>query len=194
MALKRTLQLGDPRLKAVNLPVKDFQSPALTQAIQDLSDTMVHNSLIGMAAPQIGVNLNIFVTQPRKTKTRDLNTDQLRIYLNPTIIHYSKIQNLIYEGCGSVMHGKLFGPVIRPQEITLKAQDEKGRWFTLACNGILARVIQHEYDHLFGVEFTEKISNYKKLMSLRFYQKMMLHPAPILVSASQTTILEFKYL
>jgi peptide deformylase len=75
MSIRRTLQLGDPRLKAPNQSISDFKSPGLIQSISDLRETMIHNNLIGMAAPQIGVNLKFFVTQPRKTKTRDLNSD-----------------------------------------------------------------------------------------------------------------------
>ena len=78
---------------------------------------------------------------------------------------------MIYEGSGSVVHGKLFGLVKRLKEVIIEAYDEKGSRFEIKTDGLLARVIQREYDHMFGIEFTEKISDYKKLTSNTFYRK-----------------------
>ena len=166
MAVRKTIQIGDPRLKAPNKEAKDFSAPKIKKVIKDLKDTMIKNDLIGLAAPQIGENYKIFVTQPRKTKARRLpKGDKFRVYINPKITYFSKKQNIIYEGCGSVLNGTLFGPVKRPEEIKVVARDENQKKFQVHCNGILARVIQHEYDHLDGIEFTEKIYDYKKLMA-----------------------------
>lgn len=194
MAVRKTIQIGDPRLKADNIVVKDFSDPQVKKVIQDLKDTMIKNDLIGMAAPQIGYNYKIFITQPRKTKARKLpKGDKLRIYINPKIVKSSKKVNLIYEGCGSVMNGNLFGPVKRPEEITIEADDEKGEKFQIRCNGILSRVIQHENDHMVGVEFTEKISDYKKLMAREFYIKNIRNSKEQL-EASNITVVEYKKL
>lgn len=95
----------------------------------------------------------------------------MRIYINPRIIGFSKENSIIYEGCGSVAHGDLFGPVKRPKKITLEACNEKMQKYRLECDGILSRVIQHEYDHLAAIEFTEKITDYKELTSREFYMK-----------------------
>jgi peptide deformylase len=78
---------------------------------------------------------------------------------------------LIYEGCGSVANGAIFGPVMRSEEIEVEAIDEKGKKFRLRANGILARVIQHEYDHLMGVEFMQKVSDYSKIIVGDYYRK-----------------------
>lgn len=172
MAVRNTIQIGHPALKAKNNKVTSFKSPLTNKLIKDLKNTIRKNELIGISAPQIKENYKIFVTEPRKTKYRTADqADEFRVYINPTIISYSKSQNIIYEGCGSVVYGKLFGPVKRPREIVIKAFDEKGDMFQLKCDGILARVIQHEYDHLFGIEFTEKIYDHKLLMSDKFYRK-----------------------
>jgi len=69
-----------------------------------------------------------------------------------------------YEGCGSVP-GNIFGPVERPKKITVEAFDQHGRKFQLTCDGILGRVIQHEMDHLHGIEFVEKVQDYTKLLN-----------------------------
>lgn len=194
MAVKKTIQIGDPRLKAENLVVKDFDDPKVKKVINDLKDTMIKNDLIGMAAPQIGYNYKMFITQPRKTKARKLlKGDKLRIYINPKIVKSSKKQNIIYEGCGSVLNGNLFGPVRRPQEITIEAYDTKGERFQIRCDGILARVIQHENDHMVGIEFTEKICDYKKLMAREFYIKTVRNSEEQL-QAANITIVEFKKL
>lgn len=128
--------------------------------------------MIGIAAQQIGENWKIFVTEPRETKTRPVDqADELRVYINPEIVWSSDEESIIYEGCGSVLNTSLFGPVKRPKDITVEAFDQNGNKFRLTCNGILSRVIQHEYDHLSGIEFIEKIFDYKKLMSAEFYFK-----------------------
>ena len=163
MAQRDTLQIGDPRLKAKNAVVSDFCDPAIKQLVKDLTDTMRENQLIGMAAPQIGENYTVFVTEPRETKARSADqADELRIFINPKIIFFSKERSLIYEGCGSVCHGQLFGPVIRPKEITVEAYDGTGKEFSFTCDGILARVIQHEYDHIDGKLFIDYLKPLKK--------------------------------
>lgn len=170
--VRDTIQIGDLRLKAENKVVTDFGYPKVLQVVDDLIDTMHQNGLIGIAAQQIGENWKIFVTEPRETENRPTDqADELRVYINPTIVEFSKEESEIYEGCGSVLKGALFGPVNRPKEITIEAFDQKGNKFRLNCDGILARVIQHEYDHLLGIEFTEKISDYKKLMTADFYRE-----------------------
>ena len=172
MAVRDTLQIGDLRLKAENKVVTDFNDLIVKQVIEDLVDTMHQNELIGMAAQQIGENWKIFVTEPRETKSRPADqADELRVYINPTIVESSPEENIIYEGCGSVLNGQLFGPVKRPRKITIEAYDKDGHKFRLTSDGILARVIQHENDHLSGIEFTEKIYDYKMLMTAEFYRQ-----------------------
>lgn len=173
MAIRETIQIGDPRLKAKNKSINNFDVPIVKQVIDDLIDSMHSKKLlVGLSAPQIGENYKIFITEPRKTKFRTGDqVDKLRVYINPDIIHYSSEKTIMYEGCGSLLNGQLFGPVKRPKEITIEASDKKGKKFQLTCDGILARVIQHEYDHLNGVEFIEKVFDYKKLLNVDFYLK-----------------------
>src|ERR1035437_8419093 len=172
MAIRKVIMAGDPRLKAKNIQVKDFKSPKVKKLIKDLIQTMHKTDLIGIAASQIGENQPVFVSEPRKTKSRSLKeTDKLRVYINPKITYYSKKQNVVYEGCGSVADGAIFGPVIRPEEVEVQAIDEKGQKFSLRANGILSRVIQHEYDHLCGIEFIQKVSDYGKIVVQAYYRK-----------------------
>lgn len=173
MSVREKIQVGDPRLKAGNKSVANFGDPIIKQVVNDLIDSLRSEELlIGLSAPQIGENYQIFITEPRETKFRSGNqVDELRVYINPKIVYYSSAKTIIYEGCGSFLNGQLFGPVKRPKEITVEAIDQAGKKFQLTCDGILARVIQHECDHLDGIEFIEKIEDYKKLMNVDFYLK-----------------------
>jgi peptide deformylase len=172
MAVKAIIQAGDPKLKAKNKEIKDVNLLRIKQLRKDLIETMNKAGLIGIAAPQIAQNRMIFITHARNTKSRNLGkTDKLRTYINPKIISKSKKENVIYEGCGSVANADLFGPVSRPEEIEIEAFDEKGVKFRLKCNGILARIIQHEYDHLMGIEFIEKVNEYNKIIAGEYYRK-----------------------
>jgi peptide deformylase len=172
MAARKVIMAGDPRLKAKNKLVTDAKSPKIQKLIKELIATNKKAGLIGIAASQIGENLMVFITYPVNTKERKLGkTDKLRVYINPKITYQSKKQNVIYEGCGSVADGAIFGPVIRPEEVEVRAMDENGQKFSLCANGILARVIQHEYDHLHGVEFIQKVSDYGKIVVQAYYRK-----------------------
>lgn len=172
MAVKTVIQAGHPSLKKKNKEILNVGLPKFKKLRRDLIDTMNKTGLIGIAAPQIAQNYMIFVTHPRKTKSRNLGrTDILRTHINPKIIFKSKRENIIYEGCGSVAKGDLFGPVSRPEEIEVEALDEKGQKFRLRCNGILARVIQHEHDHLIEIEFLEKVNDYRKVIVGEYYRK-----------------------
>jgi peptide deformylase len=192
--IRRVIEAGDPRLKAKNKLVKDFKSPKIKKLIKDLTDTMHKTGLIGIASPQIGENWMVFVTHPRSTAARKtFKADKLRVFINPKLAFQSKISNLIYEGCGSISHGDLFGPVVRSKEIEVQAYDENGQKFSLRANGILSRVIQHEYDHLQGIEFIQKVSDYNKVVVQKHYRKYIRN-SKLQVENSKTTRIKLKIL
>lgn len=192
MAIRKVIQAGHPSLKAKNKIIQSFTSAKIKQLITDLTDTMYEAGLIGIAAPQIAENYMIFATHARNTKARNLGKeDKLRIFINPKLTYLSKSKSTIYEGCGSVSGATLFGPVERSKEITLEALDENGDKFSIACDGILARVILHEYDHLHGVEFIQKVKNYNKIISEEYYVKNIKNSKTQL-SASVITKIEGK--
>jgi peptide deformylase len=194
MAVRDTLQIGHPKLKAENQTVNDAFDQKIQQVITDLVDTMRANDLIGMAAPQIGENYRIFVTEPRETPTRSKDqSDILRIYLNPIITLYSPDQIEIWEGCGCVANGTIFAPVTRPKIITIEATDKNSQKFRLKSDGILGRVIQHEYDHLSGIEFTEKITDLKRIISKEFYISLI-KPRPEVQKAGKINFVEATFL
>jgi len=172
MAIRETIQIGHPALKATNREIVDFADPKLTQLVQDLRDTMYSAGLIGIAAPQIGENFRVFITEPRETDNRPTDqADELRVYINPMIVNKSQDEVIIWEGCGSVLGATLFGPVKRPRQVEVEACDMRGKKFRFRADGILGRVIQHETDHLDGIEFIEIVADYKRLKSKEFYIK-----------------------
>lgn len=192
MAIKKIIEIGHKLLKLDNKPITDFSSPALKKLLKDLTDTMNAVDLIGIAAPQIGQNYQVFLTQPRKTQSRKLSmADSLRVYINPKITYLSKEKNLIYEGCGCIPEKSIFGPVVRSKEIEIEAQDETGAKFRIRCDGILARVILHEYDHLQGIEFLERVADNRKLLSWNIYKKTV-RISKAQKDASKINNIEFK--
>jgi len=174
MIHKEATQVGHPVIRAKAKKVVDATSVEIQKNIEDLVDSMRHHELVGMAAPQIGVGVRVFVTEIRKTKLRKTEADGvdgLRVFVNPKIISISKKMVEGWEGCGSVACAGLFGKVKRPEKVVVEALNEKGEKFTLAAHGLLARVIQHETDHLNGMLFVDA-ANSKTFMSRSEYLKM----------------------
>ena len=145
----------------------DFKDPNLPALINTMKQTMLKNDGVGLAAPQIGVSKRIFVIHQDfafRIKTlyaplsfiRPLYVD---VCINPTITHYSDQTEIIDEGCLSI-YGKIY-PTSRPHSITFKAQTIKGHPFQLQASGMLARILQHETDHLNGILYIDRI--YEKL-------------------------------
>ncbi len=174
MIIKEIIQLGNPaiRRKSRKLTNGEINSNKTKTIIKNLVDSMRHYNLIGISAPQINNNIRVLVTEIRKTKNRNTKElDNLKVFINPQIIFYSKEKVKGYEGCGSVANANLFGLVNRPKSIIVKAQDINGKWFELKASGLLGRVIQHEYDHLDGILFIDKVPDTKSYMSGSEYRK-----------------------
>jgi len=160
MIIKKTTQVGHPVIRAKAKTVQNIRSKETKRTAQNLVDSMRHHDLVGMAAPQIGIGTRIFVSEIRTTKFRkDLkkNADPLRVFINPRITKRSTKIAKDWEGCGSVVNGELFGKVSRPYSVTVTAHNEQGEKFTLTATDLLARIIQHEVDHLDGKLFVDTV-------------------------------------
>ena len=173
MIVKELTQIGHPIIRAKSRSVKNSKSPEIQSLIRDLADSMHRHGLVGIAAPQIGKGLRVFVTEITRTKLRKnqdkKDIDKLRVYINPEIIKRSRKQIFGYEGCGSVASAQIFGKVKRPAVVMVKALDGKGQPFELQAERLLARVIQHEFDHIEGKIFLDR--NPQNLMSRNEYLK-----------------------
>ncbi len=148
----KIVQEGNPVLRKKTGPVKEPKSPEIQRLISGMIITMKAAKGIGLAAPQVGVSLSIFTT--------DIE-EKISIFVNPEIKDISTEQIPFEEGCLSVQ--KIWGPVIRPKKLTIKAMDENGKPFKIRAKGLLARVIQHEMDHLNGTLFIDKAEKLHKI-------------------------------
>ena len=137
-------------------PVKSFDKH-LAGIIADMKQTLtstVNPKGVGLAAPQIGIPYRIFLTRPS-------DSSEIRVFINPEIIKFSKRltdgvperENKL-EGCLSIPG--IWGKVKRSQSLTLRYQDEKGRQHTESYGGFLATIIQHETDHVNGILYTRR--------------------------------------
>ena len=173
MAIKKTFQIGSKSIRSRARIVKNISSKKIQRIILDLVDTMRHQNLVAMAAPQIGECERVFVSEIRKTAIRkNLQQDKLRIFINPRIKNHSKYQTNEYEGCGSVGLANLFGPVKRFKTVVVNAVDGHGRPFELKTSGLLARIIQHEIDHLNGIVFLDKVKDTRNLLDREEFIKL----------------------
>ena len=125
--------------------VKDPNSAEIKELIADMIATMKDANGIGLAAPQVGVSQSLFVVGLE---------DKNYVFINPIVKDISDDETLFEEGCLSVQ--KIWGPVVRPKKLTIKAVDENGNPVKIRAKGLLARVIQHEMDHLDGKLFIDK--------------------------------------
>jgi len=119
---------------------------------------------VGIAGPQIGFMKRIFVVH--------VEGDEDRVFINPSILETSQKTNKFEEGCLSVPG--IYADVIRSESVKIQAWNEKGKPFTLEASGLLARVIQHEYDHLEGVLFLDRVSEVKRKRLMSKYEKAAL--------------------
>ena len=153
--MKRKILLGEiPRelneLKEVSTPVAEVTKET-KQLVVDMFDSMHGNNGIGLSAPQLGVLQRIIIAEYKEGRPSVPRT----AIINPEIIWSSKQTKLDEEGCLSFPN--LYGMVKRPEKIKYRGLDENGRKIEGKAGGLLARIIQHEYDHLDGVLFIEKI-------------------------------------
>lgn len=147
--LLNILSGNDPFLrKEMALVVaEELKNTRLQELIENMFFTMEKNKGVGLAASQVGVDAALFIVE----------VDMQRyIFINPQIKHYSKDKVEMEEGCLSFPG--IFKPVTRSKKITIAYLDEKGQKQRLKAKGLLARVIQHEFDHLRGVLFIDKES------------------------------------
>jgi peptide deformylase len=153
MAIQKVLKYGDPILRTPSREVAKISSK-IRIIVKDLMDTMYSRDGVGLAAPQIGFNLRIFVID---TSTGDEPLNPI-VFINPKIIKKSGAISS-YEGCLSFPDA--YTNVRRYKNITVKALNENGRPFVMeAKDGTLfARAIQHENDHLDGVLFIDHSRN-----------------------------------
>ena len=151
---------GDPVLRKKAEPItKDFKD--LTGFIQNMFDTMYNSDGVGLAAPQVGQAIRIFVLD---TTAVDDEEDEpagiVKAFINPVILEKSGDEWVMNEGCLSLP--EIREDVTRPETVKIKYLDEDLNEHTEEYHGFTSRVIQHEYDHLEGIMFVDYLNPLKK--------------------------------
>ncbi|MGM0436832.1 MAG: peptide deformylase [Bacillota bacterium] len=144
MALMNIRKIGDPVLRSKTKEVKNINQKTI-DLIENMTDTMYEADGIGLAAPQVGVLQRLFIV--------DVGNG-LREVINPKIIEKNG-QSIMEEGCLSIPDET--GAVVRAKEIVMEGYNKKGEKIKIEADGLLARALQHEYDHLEGNLFTDKV-------------------------------------
>ncbi len=148
----KILQENGEALRKKAASVENLKSPEIQKLIQDMIGAMKLSNGIGLAAPQVGYSLRIFTVNVE---------DKIYVFINPEIKDLSREKVPFEEGCLSVP--KTWGSVVRPKKLTIKAINENGKPVKIRAKGLLARVIQHEMDHLNGVLFIDKAEKLYKV-------------------------------
>lgn len=149
---------GDPVLRKKTEPItKDF--PNLKEFLANMFDTMYHSDGVGLAAPQVGQAIRIFVLDT--TTAEDEGVPGIKkAFINPVILEKSGEEWVMNEGCLSLP--EIREDVVRPESVKIKYVDEDFNEFEEVYHGFTSRVIQHEYDHLEGVMFVDYLNPLKK--------------------------------
>ena len=160
MAERRVLKMGDPRLNRVAQPIEAFDSEELHALVRDLWDTMAARSGAGIAAPQIGVNLRLVVFA-MQVNPRYPNADPVpeTVLINPVLTPVDEAQEYGWEGCLSVPGMR--GNVPRYKRLRYTGFDAHGNVIDREVDGFHARVVQHECDHLDGILYPMRVTDFK---------------------------------
>ncbi|MGP1577542.1 MAG: peptide deformylase [Treponema sp.] len=154
------LYLGEESLRHTSQPVTVIDD-SIQQLVQDMFIAMEKDKGIGLAAPQVGKNIRLFIVK--------IDDGIEWVFINPQIIGTSAEQTSCEEGCLSIP--SIYAPVIRPAAITVQYQNMQGKHRVLEADGLLARVIQHEYDHLEGILFIDRLPEEQRNALIAQFEK-----------------------
>lgn len=163
MSVRPIVYLGDPALRRPTQPVTEFDDE-LRSLVADLYETMYDFEGIGLAAPQIGVDLRVCVVD-----VRDEGAEGRVALVNPRVDRYSRRTDRETEGCLSIPG--VDEVVERPVSVRVEGLDVRGEPVEVEADGIYARALQHEIDHLDGILFIDRISPLKRRMLLKKWRK-----------------------
>lgn len=166
MAVLEIIKMGHPTLRRIAdpFPVDQIGSPDFTQLVDDMQETMHAANGIGLAAPQVDVPYRIAVIEIPDTGTRygDVPALPFAVYVNPVITVLDEQTAGYWEGCLSVPG--MMGYVERPQHIRVEYLDDQGTSRSLEATGFTATVFQHEFDHLFGTLYVDRIKDLRQFV------------------------------
>jgi peptide deformylase len=161
MTVREILKMGDPRLLRVAEPVREFGTPEMEALIADMFDTMHAANGAGLAAPQIGVNLQLVIYGFKENgRYPDAPPVPETVLINPVLTPLSGEMDEQFEGCLSVPG--LRGVVPRYTQLHYEGVDQHGKPIVRDAEGFHARVVQHEVDHLLGILYPMRITDFSQ--------------------------------
>ena len=181
MAILKVSRLGHPVLRTVAQPIPPaaIASPAVQRLIDDMFETMQEYTGVGLAAPQVHESVRVFVagirSRPIGAEVGDDDEMPMMALVNPEITLVGPSTDLGWEGCLSIPD--IRGRVPRAPVVKVKALDRTGRPVAFTAKGFPARVIQHEFDHLDGILFFDRMKSFESLSYLEEYDRYWVkHP------------------
>lgn len=161
MAVREVLKMGDPCLLREARPVEQFDTPELDSLVADMLDTMHHLNGAGLAAPQIGVDLQVVIFEiTNNPRYPDVTPIPLTILVNPWLEYLSDDMQEDWEGCLSLPG--LRGRVPRYSRVRYHGYDAQGNLIDRTVDGFHARVVQHETDHLRGILYPMRMRDFSR--------------------------------
>ena len=157
MSILKIAKIGHPVLLKKSNEIKDFGSDTLKKIVYDMSETMIDYSGIGLAAPQVHLSKRIIIF--RNPDIEEKEKIQITPLINPVYEPVSEEKDDDWEGCLSIPG--MQGLVSRYKKITYAGYDLNGDSIKNTAEGLHARVVQHEIDHLDGILYTERLANKK---------------------------------
>jgi len=159
---------GHPILRKVAKPI-DQNYPGLQELIENMFETMYSSSGVGLAAPQVNLSIRLIVIDASPFGEDEPETlDFKKVLINPVILDETGKEWSFNEGCLSIPDVR--EEVIRPPQVKIQYFDENWDFHDEVYKGVVARIIQHEYDHLEGVLFVDRISSMRKILLKRKLQ------------------------
>jgi peptide deformylase len=178
MAVREIIRMGHPTLRQVARPLRrqELGGEEWSALVDDMVETMQQAGGIGLAAPQVGVAVRLAVIKVPGGPTRygEIQAQPLTVFVNPEIEVLAAQTAGYWEGCLSIPG--LRGYVERPQSVRVRALDLRGEPFALDLHGFLATVVQHEFDHLDGKLYVDRL----KSSSLLVFEDMLDSSQPVL--------------
>ncbi len=165
MAVRRILLLGEEVLRDPGVEVEAFDDE-LRELVEDMLETMYFAEGIGLAAPQIGVSRRVCVLD---LHDEDNPEGGRWVFVNPVIVESSDEEDKSTEGCLSIPD--MEEVVARPARVTVRGFDAEGETVEVEADGLLARALQHEIDHLDGILFIDRLSAFKRRALLKKWRK-----------------------
>ena len=165
MAVLEVIRMGHPTLRQVarELTLEEITSDATAKLIEDMHDTLHYKGGIGLAAPQVNAPVRLAIIEMAEGSTRygEVDAHGFSVYINPILRPQPGLEAGYWEGCLSIPGMR--GYVERPQHLIVDYQDVAGDARTLEVRGFLATVFQHEFDHLDGTLYIDRLRDTRKL-------------------------------